>query len=703
MTDAAELIARIRANVDELQTGMQQADAIVKQGAATLNETAKTTGTGMGSNLSTAFADSSKQIIGAINSISPALGSIVTAVGPVGIAIAVVTADVEAFKTAWDLAEIGAQTAEIASHFTTLTGGISASEEMMQKLRQATKGTVEDAQLMIIANKAINEGITTNADTMSQLAAVFKYYGEAGGVFGSQAITQGMQALGVLQTRGLKSIGISLDDTKIYDAYAEKLGIVASKLDDVQKRAALTEAILALAPTGLADSAASAADKAEAMHVAIKNLNISIGESIKGMLSLGGVVTDVANAASESLNRKLTSQEIIQPYMDYRETLSVLSPANWKLIADMDMVRKSFEQGKISVEEYELILHSLAPSVESADYEMRILEQSDYLAASSLGVFAFNAMDAENKARSLAGAIAFVSEQTAYYNRMSSTYNAPGGYPSGSTIPADIQLGTGGAPVGMTSSWGTPTKVATGGSSGSGGGGNALADAQRQASDMRSLIESILTPTDVTSQDMAATKAGTYADKWDEYARKMRAIANDQKSVWRDMVPKDILAQGEDAIKGWAAQQEKMFYSGQMPDKLDKNALIQSAKDMVAQQQARETMIQTVGGWLSEAGIGTVQAADLLGLNTPGAQIGTDAAKSFAQGTTDTDVGLSVTTAFGDSIKASAKTWESYGAVAIGYFIGGGKAGITPDIGATFAALLWPYFKAIIDRENPLP
>lgn len=224
-----------------------------------------------------------------------------------------------------------------------------------------------------------------------------------------------------------------------------------------------------------------------------------------------------------------------------------------------------------------------------------------------------------------------------------------------------------------------------------------------QASEMRSLVESILQPTSVTAADMAASRAGTYVDAWDEYARKMRAIAADQGSVWRQMVPVDIINQGEDAIRGWAEQQEKLFYTGQMPDQINWDDFVNRAREEIASQQAREALIATAASKLAEAGIGGVNAANLLGLGSPGAQIGTDAASAFATGAAQTDVGGQVTKAFGESITAQAETWQGYGKIAISYFITGGESAITPDTGRLFAERLWPYFADVIRREEAAP
>jgi hypothetical protein len=760
--DAASLIARITANVDALQTGMQQADNIVKQGAVTLNETAKTAGMGMGNAMGAGLSDSAVTSVGqAITALSPALGSIVTAASGVAIGLAVATAAVEAFKQAWDLAERGAGASELAGKFVEITGSLSASEQMMQKLRQATKGTITDMDLMVLANRSINMGVTKNADEMARLAAYFKDLGEASGMGASEAVSMGMQALGALQVRGFKALGLSLDDTKIYDAYAEKLGTVASKLDDVQKKAALTQDLLSRAPQGLVDAIGSSADKAEAMHVSFKNFAVDVGQSLEGILKIGNTVTWIVDEIDKSLKGNVASEALLaQARKDIGAELSkgamgMFPGANpvenaagetQYLISSGQQAAMTYDKMAIAIEKYRLgTLGANASALDQVkavemgtlsledlnttlDIYMGRQKESAYatqLTAAGLEIATDGTLRLAGGLRSLPALveIAIVMKEVGPGLEAALGKGITNPYLSNNLLIGGNGLmtgGMGGQNATLTAQWNNEDiaiqkKAADlalseqkradseAASAAKSAASEALSAAKQAASEMRSLVESVFQPTEVSYQDIAAAKAGTYADKWDEYGRRMKSIAADQKSVWRDMVPKEILAQGQDAIKAWADQQQKAFYSGQRPGEINKDAFVQSARDMVASQQAREAMIKQGAGWLAEAGIGTVQAADLLGLNTPGAQIGSDAAKSFAQGASGSDIGLSVTAAFGESIKASAETWESYGAVAIAYFITGGKKGITPDIGAAFAAQLWPYLQTIIARETPLP
>ncbi|MGB8644050.1 MAG: hypothetical protein WCF84_02345 [Anaerolineae bacterium] len=91
---------------------------------------------------------------------------------------------------------------------------------------------------------------------------------------------------------------------------------------------------------------------------------------------------------------------------------------------------------------------------------------------------------------------------------------------------------------------------------------------------LKNLASKALTPTSVTAGDMAATKAGTYTDQWDEYARRMKDVESlGAKSPWAKLVPGDVLAKGEEAIKAFAQAEEQAFYNGQRLNQIDMGSL----------------------------------------------------------------------------------------------------------------------------------
>jgi len=110
----------------------------------------------------------------------------------------------------------------------------------------------------------------------------------------------------------------------------------------------------------------------------------------------------------------------------------------------------------------------------------------------------------------------------------------------------------------------------------------ATAAAKAYESVIASIAQTIITPTSVTAQDMLDTKAGTYVDKWDEYARKLETIKKvGAASDWAKLIPTDVLAKGTAAIEAWAAAEESAFYNGERLNKIDYSALKTSADTII--------------------------------------------------------------------------------------------------------------------------
>lgn len=710
---AASILAVVTADTSGLSNGLNQANNIVNQAASKVNTASQAAGTSAGAKTSSAYSGALRQGLGRLaGQISPALGSIVTAATPVALAIGGITLAIKGAQAAWEAANLGAKAQDIGNAFKSLQGGEAASREMLNAMKSASAGTMADTDLMLKANQAYLLGVKANADQMGQLMAISRERAKAMGESTQYMFESIVLGIGRMSPKILDNLGIIVDQTAANEAYAAKLGKTAESLTEVEQRAAMLNAVLEQNPTGLTDSAMTASEKVEAMHASFKNLKTSIGESIVEMLNLADAVRAVTDNLNEKIQLHLDADQLRDDYSKaYEDAIRNIRP---KALGINAAGETQFDVGAAAIKQAQLAqaLDSVIERVEKGNLSVET-------ARTIMNAYLDVQTEEISKSYDLGGAILTVTngiiELSAAIKGIPpiqlggidwENVNAMGGYPTSGISP--WAMGPNGLPITSTKPSKWPTT--SGGSKKSSGGGSGLDEAEqaakKAASDLRSLIDTLLQPTDVTALDMAATKAGTYADKWDEYARKMRAIASDQNSVWRQMVPADVLAQGEEAIRGWAEAEEQAFYSGQRMSQIgevNKEDLIKRARETIAAQQAKEAMIAQVGQWLAEAGISTVSAANLLGLNTPSATAGEEMAKSFSEGMVATDVGVSVTKAFGESIAAQADNWRGYGRVAIEYFIAGGETAITPETGKNMAERLWPYFKDIISREEAAP
>jgi len=77
-----------------------------------------------------------------------------------------------------------------------------------------------------------------------------------------------------------------------------------------------------------------------------------------------------------------------------------------------------------------------------------------------------------------------------------------------------------------------------------------------------------LEETDVTWLDVQLTYVGDYVEKWDEYARRLRAAVI-PGNMWESMIPEAVRGKGEGARQQWVDEQLKVFYAGLMPEEID--------------------------------------------------------------------------------------------------------------------------------------
>lgn len=136
--------------------------------------------------------------------------------------------------------------------------------------------------------------------------------------------------------------------------------------------------------------------------------------------------------------------------------------------------------------------------------------------------------------------------------------------------------------------------------------------------DLRSLVASALQPTDVTALDMAQTALGTYADKWDEDARRLDAIAErgfaelEAHPDWAAAlnIPPEILAGPEEQLMGWARMMaprvRNLFEPGLLADNVDEMA--DAVEQYVRDQEAREVTLDMVVGELQARGFSREKA-----------------------------------------------------------------------------------------------
>lgn len=151
----------------------------------------------------------------------------------------------------------------------------------------------------------------------------------------------------------------------------------------------------------------------------------------------------------------------------------------------------------------------------------------------------------------------------------------------------------------------------------------AMKDAQREWENLqkgfRGMVKAALAPTEVTPEDVWATGAGMYKDKWDEPMRQIRSAIYDPTSDFRGMVPAEVFEMDAAGQKEWLEQFEVEYYAGMKPELINWPAFLDELQRDIDLKAGEEGLIDLAMQKAAEGGIDIsredVQAA--LGFRSP--------------------------------------------------------------------------------------
>lgn len=131
-----------------------------------------------------------------------------------------------------DFAERGTQVEEVKSAFDGLSASIgSTGSAMLGALREGTRGTVSDFELMKMANAALGDGVIKSAGDMQILARGGLQLGDAMGEGASKGLETLLHAIESGRAKHLAQYGLILDTTHALAAYADAHGISVEHID----------------------------------------------------------------------------------------------------------------------------------------------------------------------------------------------------------------------------------------------------------------------------------------------------------------------------------------------------------------------------------------------------------------------------------------------------------------------------------------
>lgn len=197
--------------------------------------------------------------------------------------------------TGVELAKLGAQAIRVEDGFRNLMTSIgSTSEQALGKLRAASLNTIDDTNLMLSSNRAVMLGVADSADELARLLSAAAARGRNLGVGTEQAFNDIVTGIGRMSPLILDNLGILTGGEKAFEDYAKTIGKTAKELSDAEKKQFLINKVLADA-TPLANDAATSF---EAVAAKMDNLRTSFGKILVTMADTAGILTVVSDLAN---------------------------------------------------------------------------------------------------------------------------------------------------------------------------------------------------------------------------------------------------------------------------------------------------------------------------------------------------------------------------------------------------------------------
>ena len=180
-------------------------------------------------------------------------------------------------------AEEASQLEALETAFNTLSGGGENASISLDKLKNATDGTVNSMDLFQQANNAMILGVTKNSDEMAQMFDMAQRLGRALGRDTRSSIESFVTGVGRQSRLMLDNIGLIVKAEVAYKAFAKQVGKNADELDEMERKQAFLNAALFAgeqALRGIGTETLSSADKLQQMSTQLAEVRQEIGEQL---------------------------------------------------------------------------------------------------------------------------------------------------------------------------------------------------------------------------------------------------------------------------------------------------------------------------------------------------------------------------------------------------------------------------------------
>ena len=197
-----------------------------------------------------------------------------------------------------------AQLQSMERAFGGLSGGAENASIAIDRLTQATNGTLSEFDLFQQANNAMILGVTKNSDEMARMFDMAQRLGNALGKDTRLSVESLITGIGRQSRLMLDNIGIIVKADQAYAAYAAELGTTADNLTKSEKRQAFMNAALKAGEEALArmpDEVLNADQQFQKLSASLNNASKAIGA---GFMPLAKALASALTAISNGMDAK---------------------------------------------------------------------------------------------------------------------------------------------------------------------------------------------------------------------------------------------------------------------------------------------------------------------------------------------------------------------------------------------------------------
>jgi hypothetical protein len=632
-----------------------------------------------------------RQEVDALGKSSSKMNTLMAGAGALGIAYM----GKQAVSAAWDLGKLGAAAivqSDALDELARQAGG--SADAIVAAMKKASGGTVAETDIILAANRGILLGLGAQAEQWEKLTEVARFRARAMGITTTQAVNDITTAIGRESKMIADNLGIVWNMDAIMGDYAKTLGKTASELTQAERKQALLNdtirtgqkqiqeagGILGNAADEFAELETKLADLKAGLAKAWAPILVTIILKVEEAVGTGEQIWMMAEAADDAAAAWVHGKDAGDAFnKSMKEQLGIVEEVtvaghNWyqELLLLPEPLEQLAGTSALATNAVNIFSLALAQSGDTAqDFAEDILGIS--LAMHELRLDAANVSGdelvsgyesvtgrIETQLANLAGDVSFtalqeirrryVGEIDALFQEIADAY-AEGTAMTDFELEYRLNLITARFDEEVDVLENAGVEV-----------GRAASNVSSAYEDLRSAVESALTPTSVTAWDMELSALGQYVDKWDENARRLDAVAEagfgafDAHPDWIEIlkIPDDVLAGGEAGLKAWAAQTAASVRDLTRPDLLNIDAAVAAVEQYFVDMAARELSIDLVTEALIAKGVvsgpdAKKQVAQALGLDQT--VVGEEAGSDIFQGMIDKFSEKSAATEFAGYLK----------------------------------------------------